>query len=424
MPWFDPTTKTISEIRAHLESQPRGLCSLATRLEQDERAGARALAASVRRSVRLQRAEYARMRRLLKLERSLREQGARAIAGVDEAGRGPLAGPVVAAAVIIPEYVVIDGLNDSKALKPRVREALFDEIHARADSVSVGVCEPDEIDALNIYHATFEAMRRAIASLDPTPDRVLVDGNRLPESGFYELAVVKGDARSHTIAAASVVAKVTRDRRMVELDSAYPGYGFAGHKGYCCDEHIAALRCLGPCAAHRKSFHLDGFHTSAYLHLKSKIDSTTHPELIPALQHDLKQAKTALPPRAHKDLKDRLERLENGLNQAGERLAEAELQQRGYLILDRNVHLAGGEIDFIAQADDVIAFVEVKTNSQGDPSKLEDRVDTRKQAQITRLAEAYLAQHATTLTPRFDVVSVDLNGSAPDIHVFAGAFSG
>ena len=176
------------------------------------------------------------------------------LAGVDEAGCGPLAGPVVAAAVILDDQAPIAGLADSKALTAARRERLFDEIHARALCVSVAQASVDEIDRLNILQARLLAMKRAVESLRLVPRHVLVDGNRLPVLRVPAEAVVRGDAKVPAISAASIVAKVHRDRLCAELHAQWPGYGFDGHKGYPTREHLAALRRLGACPAHRRSF--------------------------------------------------------------------------------------------------------------------------------------------------------------------------
>jgi ribonuclease HII len=176
------------------------------------------------------------------------------IAGVDEAGRGPLAGPVVAAAVILDDLNPIRGLNDSKKLTPLRREKLYDEIRAKALCCSVAQASVEEIDQLNILQATLLAMRRAVDGLRLKPHKVLVDGNRLPVLDVLAEAIVGGDAKVAAISAASILAKVTRDRWCRELDQQYPQYGFAGHKGYGTAEHLAALRAHGACPQHRKTF--------------------------------------------------------------------------------------------------------------------------------------------------------------------------
>jgi ribonuclease HII len=176
------------------------------------------------------------------------------IAGVDEAGRGPLAGPVVAAAVILDEMHPIAGLNDSKKLTALRRERLYDEIRAKALCCSVAQASVEEIDRLNILQATLLAMRRAVEGLRLKPAKVLVDGNRLPVLGMLAEAIVGGDALVPSISAASILAKVTRDRWCAELDQQYPQYGFAAHKGYGTAVHLAALRAHGACPEHRKTF--------------------------------------------------------------------------------------------------------------------------------------------------------------------------
>ena len=176
------------------------------------------------------------------------------LAGVDEVGRGPLAGPVVTAAVILDPDNPVEGLRDSKKLSERKREALFGVIQERALSWALGRCEVAEIDELNIHGATMLAMERAVAALAPPAEYVLVDGHRCPDWQWPSLPVVKGDGRVDAIAAASILAKVSRDREMVALDQQYPGYGLAGHKGYPTKVHIEALHAQGASPVHRRSF--------------------------------------------------------------------------------------------------------------------------------------------------------------------------
>jgi len=176
------------------------------------------------------------------------------VAGVDEAGRGPLAGPVVAAAVILDDLQPIAGLGDSKAISPRRRERLFDEIRAKALACCIAEASVEEIDQLNILHATMLAMKRAVEGLRLPPTKVLVDGNRLPVLKVPGEAIVQGDAKVPAISAASILAKVHRDRLCLALDAAHPQYGFATHKGYPTADHLAALRAHGACPAHRRSY--------------------------------------------------------------------------------------------------------------------------------------------------------------------------
>lgn len=179
---------------------------------------------------------------------------ARLIAGVDEVGRGPLAGPVVTAAVILDPTNPIAGLADSKVLSEKKRERLFDEIKEKALAWAIGRCEVEEIDELNILQATMRAMQRAVAGLSPQPEHALIDGNRCPQLPCSCEFVIKGDSKVAAISAASIIAKVTRDREMVALDRLYPGYGLAGHKGYPTKSHVAALLELGVTPIHRRSF--------------------------------------------------------------------------------------------------------------------------------------------------------------------------
>ncbi|HOS42222.1 MAG TPA: ribonuclease HII [Armatimonadota bacterium] len=195
-----------------------------------------------------------RAARLWRIERALIAAGAARIAGVDEAGRGPLAGPVVAAAVILPVGWCPDGLNDSKQVPAETRERLYDRIIAGAVAWAVVAVPAEIIDEINILEATRRGMRAALRALTPAPDLALVDGLPLPEPPVPQQNVIKGDSHSASIAAASILAKVTRDRLLCALDAEHPGYGFARHKGYPTPEHLAALRRLGPCPAHRRSF--------------------------------------------------------------------------------------------------------------------------------------------------------------------------
>lgn len=184
------------------------------------------------------------------------ENGYAVVCGTDEAGRGPLAGDVYAAAVILPQGLVIEGLNDSKKLTEKKREKLFDIIRAEAISYGIAKATAAEIDEINILNAALLAMRRAIDMLDPKPDFVLVDGNQTRGFTIPARAIVKGDAKSMSIAAASVLAKVARDRSCLDLDAKYPEYGFAKHKGYPTKEHYEAIAKFGPTPEHRKSFRL------------------------------------------------------------------------------------------------------------------------------------------------------------------------
>ncbi len=314
---------------------------------------------------------------LLARERELWSEGLRSVCGIDEAGRGPLAGPVVAACVILPNPNEFDsqGINDSKKLTERQREAQFARLTADPlVTIGVGIVDAAQIDSENILRATHSAMRLALARITSPIERILVDG--LPIKGLSahpQEAIVGGDARVASIAGASIIAKVTRDRMMKEYDALYPGYGFAGHKGYGSATHLEALRALGPCPIHRHSF----------------------APVAAAAGNSTGKSSTDTRKQAGND----------GEAQAAELLAA-----RGYTQVIRNVRplpgLARGEIDIVAWDGEVLCFIEVKTRrTRALPPDL--GVTPGKRRQIVMLAEAYLS--VNKLEPeecRFDVVSV------------------
>ena len=189
-------------------------------------------------------------------ELACQQSGYKQIAGIDEAGRGALAGPVIAAAVILPINCSLDGLNDSKQLSPKQRDRLCDEIHRVAIAVGVGAIDNQVIDRLNILNATLLAMQEAVENLTPQPDYLLVDGLHLPQIDIPSEAIPKGDSRSYSIAAASIIAKTTRDKRMIALDHTYPNYGFRKHKGYPTSQHRQAIAQFGASEIHRHTFKL------------------------------------------------------------------------------------------------------------------------------------------------------------------------
>ena len=199
-------------------------------------------------------AETQRLAALWERELALREQGYRVVAGVDEAGRGCLAGPVVAAAVVLPPGIFIEALDDSKRLSPRQREEIYGVIRLMARAIGVGEVSPARIDEVNILQATYLAMRQAVFNLGLRPEHLVVDALRIPGLDCPQSPIIHGDALCASIAAASIVAKVTRDSRMRELDRLYPQYGFGDNKGYCTLDHRRALTRHGPCPIHRRSF--------------------------------------------------------------------------------------------------------------------------------------------------------------------------
>lgn len=248
--------KSIPELRElfldRRRSVPKGLLEA---LEVDTRQGAHQLAKRIRSRYRSNRSEGQRLHILLRFEIELWAQGYALIAGVDEAGMAPLAGPVVAGAVILPQHYKLRGLNDSKKiLDHETREELAVQIKRDAVCWSVGFAEVEEIDRINIYHAGLLAMRRAVAGLTCLPDFVLVDARKIPHCPVPQRGIIRGDTLSASIAAASIIAKTTRDAHMLEMDGLYQGYGFASHKGYPTPEHCRLLKELGALPIHRRSF--------------------------------------------------------------------------------------------------------------------------------------------------------------------------
>lgn len=243
---------TIAEVRALLRSadpDPETVAALAA----DPRKGVRDLVAAYMRRMERENAEIARVEAMYRYESELYRKGIRHIAGIDEVGRGPLAGPVTVAAVILPPHWFAEGLNDSKKVTPKHREVLAEKIHREAEAVSIVSLPPEEIDALNIYEATLMAMYEAVKRLPVQPEAVIVDAMPLHFT-VPTVSLIHGDARSASVAAASIAAKVHRDHLMDEYDRQYPEYGFAKNKGYGTADHIAAIERYGITPIHRKSF--------------------------------------------------------------------------------------------------------------------------------------------------------------------------
>jgi ribonuclease HII len=252
----DPSAWSIAELRIRVTSDltPAAEARWLRVLARDDRRGARELVFALESRRAARRRESRRLARLFALRRQLFAAGARLVAGVDEVGVGPLAGPLVAAAVVLPERVQLSGLDDSKQLRREEREALDAEIRRQAIAVSVAELSSLDVDRLNVRRAGLEAMRLAVVGLGLRPDHVLVDAFTIPAIEPPQTPIIEGDARDGSIAAASIVAKVHRDARMREIDACHPGYGFAQHKGYSTREHFEALARLGPCPEHRRSF--------------------------------------------------------------------------------------------------------------------------------------------------------------------------
>lgn len=237
------------ELKAALDSE---LPSFITEYQTDERAGVIKLVAQAKKRLHDLQVEMERIEQLKVYEKKYDDCGY--ICGIDEVGRGPLAGPVVAGAVILPKDCKILYINDSKKLSAKKREELYDVIMEQAVAVGIGMASPQRIDEINILQATYEAMRMAIGNLKVQPDLLLNDAVTIPEVEIPQVPIIKGDAKSVSIAAASIIAKVTRDRLMVEYDKVLPGYDFASNKGYGTKKHIEGLKELGPSPIHRRTF--------------------------------------------------------------------------------------------------------------------------------------------------------------------------
>ena len=244
---------TIREIRQILEqTEPEQLEAVLNDYQGDERSGVKKLLLQYEKKKTAYEKEKQRIHKMGEYERA--QKNASYICGIDEVGRGPLCGPVVAAAVILPKDCEILYVNDSKQLSASKREQLYEEIQKQAVSIGIGLSTAQTIDQINILQATYEAMREAVSKLSVVPDVLLNDAVIIPGLPMKQVKIIKGDEKSISIAAASIIAKVTRDRMMEEYDKLYPGYGFASNKGYGSREHIEALKKLGPCPIHRKTF--------------------------------------------------------------------------------------------------------------------------------------------------------------------------
>jgi ribonuclease HII len=276
------------------------------RLQRDPRAGARKLYKALSRRFEDQTRERKRLDSMLHFERVLWRAGIVHIAGVDEVGIGPLAGPVVAAAVVFPPNTELDGIDDSKALDEETRCRLDATIRANASGIGIGVLSVDEIDRINIYHAGIRAMQVAVSLLPVAPQHVLVDSRTIPDISQPQNSFDKGDGINFSIAAASIVAKVYRDNLMAQLDTAFPGYGFADHKGYATPAHQEAIRRLGPCSIHRKSFdyirELCGEYSDAFYALKNDGAAIATRSDLKFWEGRVREAREHLSPMEHKKL--------------------------------------------------------------------------------------------------------------------------
>ena len=321
-------------------------------------------------------------------EEALWRRGYRRVVGVDEVGRGPLAGPVMAAAVLLPHSCVhhegappwLERVRDSKALTPAVRTRLAGHLRDAGVPLGLGAAEPQEIDQVGIVAATLRAMARAIAQIHPPPDFLLVDGLQAPQNPISHKVIVRGDATCLPIAAASIVAKVARDRLMAELDGRYPGYDFARHKGYPTRAHIEALERLGPSPVHRR-----------YFGPVRRLLEVGHPP----------------DPRAR-------------VGRAGEASARRFLEERGYRVEAVNYRCPLGEIDIIAWDRETLVFAEVRTRRSGSFGAPEESVTSAKRRHLIAAAQHYLQERDIAPEWRIDLVIVR-PGAVPGISMLQNA---
>ena len=355
----------IAQLKEKLQlAQGKELEQVLETLRADERKGAQVLLANWEKKREKEKAEQARLLTLLQYEKELYQEGYRLIAGIDEVGRGPLAGPVMAAAVILPEGKLIAGINDSKKLTAKKREELSAQILEEAVAYGFGEADAKRIDEINILQATYEAMRQALASLVPQPDFVLADAVTIPEISFPQKGVIGGDAKSLSIGAASIIAKVKRDHYMEEMDALYPVYGFASNKGYGSAQHIAAIREFGLCPLHRRTF------------VKNFVQ-------------------------------EEMEQKHYHVGVVAERQAAMEMKKMGYTILEANYKSRYGEIDLIAEKDGYLVFTEVKYRQSEENGAPAEAIDFRKRKCLIQTAQVYLAEKGwTDRDCRFDTAEL------------------
>ncbi len=378
------------------------------------------------------------------IELALHERGAGPIAGADEAGRGPLAGPVVAAAVVLSvdgDYGAFAGVNDSKQVSESAREQMYERIIQHAHAYAVAQASPREIDDINIRKASLLAMKRAVEKLPKPPGYVLVDGRDYPEIALPGEAVIKGDAKCLCVGAASIIAKVVRDRIMVALDRDHPMYGFAQHKGYPTKYHRAAVQIFGACKQHRTQYGpvknnlLACDPTPTFMALLNEIDQfkPIEPETKTSLQILSAKLDSLETYYLQQRLKYRVESLKSSSlttskvrrGKRGEDAAIQLLQDKGYSVWERNYKIRGGEIDLIANKGPLITFVEVKTRTTEEYGAPLESITSKKKASIIRTAERYLYDRDLHegWDIRYDVVSVySPKGQPPQIEHIEDAF--
>lgn len=292
---------SVAEIRKRLLHRKGSVPPpLLAKLQKDQRQGVRRIYQVLRKRCEKEKKEQRRVESMLRLEQVLWNSGIRHIAGVDEVGVGPLAGPVVAASVVFFPHTFIPGINDSKQVKPEGRQRLARTIRDKAAGVGIGVAEVEEIDQLNVYHAGILAMQRAVQNLPIDPDHLLVDARKIPGLGTPQTHFSKGDSVNFSIAAASILAKTYRDQLMIELDRTYPRYGFARHKGYCTRAHMEAIQKHGPSEIHRKSFtfiqELCGQYSNLFYLLRKKLAQLATADEAKAFEKEFRAVRSQLSP--------------------------------------------------------------------------------------------------------------------------------
>ena len=320
---------------------------------------------------------------MLEFEQKHWSTGKEHIAGIDEAGRGPLAGPVAAAAVILPQNVDLPEVTDSKKISEKKRERLFDEIYKTALSIGVGVVHEEVIDKENILQATYQAMRHSLGQLSISPEVILVDGNKADIKHYKQENIIDGDQKSLSIAAASIIAKVTRDRMMRQYDIVFPQYGFAKHKGYGTKQHMEAIISKKASPLHRKSFNPVSQHLPSFAYIK----------------------------------RNRL------IGKLGEQLVACKMIRSGNEILETNYNVAKvGEIDIISRDEGMLVFTEVKTQTTGHGwSESRAQVDEKKSDRIMNAVQHYMDVNELDCDFRFDVGEVVLGRGKPEIRILEEA---
>ena len=322
---------------------------------------------------------------MLKFEHKYWELGKEYVVGIDEAGRGPLAGPVVAASVILPKDIELPEVTDSKKISEKKRERLYDEIYEAAFSVGVGITHEEEIDEKNVLQATYQAMRQSIGDLSVQPDILLVDGNKADIKHYEQENIIDGDQKSLSIAAASIIAKVTRDRMMRQYEIVFPEYGFAKHKGYGTKQHIEAIQNSKASPIHRKSFNPISQYLPSFAYYK----------------------------------RNRL------IGKLGVQLVACKMIRSGHEILETNYNVSKvGEIDIISRDNNELVFTEVKTQTSGHSlGESHSHIDAKKSDRILNAVQNYMDSNDLDYDFRFDIGEVVLGKGKPEIRILKEALS-